>query len=942
MRTMAVEFTRRTFFRGIAAVLATAEAETYAAAVGAGKPGIRFGVLSDIHIAPPELAEPYLKGKRKAFRPRTTELLEKALAGFDARGADAVVIAGDLADWGLNSQLKAVKDCWDRIFPSGRSKRDGRKVELLAVLGNHDVAFRAWTGWNGGNYVTEAIGDAKVPPEEIFRNDIPGNWKRIFGDEYAPVWCRTVKGYTFIGAHWNTQFYPTQSVPGLADVLSSHAAELKGAKPFFFVEHPQPRGTCLRFGASSDDGGTTELLSKWPNAVAFSGHSHRPLTDESNVWQGAFTSIGAATLDSLALVSGRENGARGKHWNHRYAMEPLAGRSHSKGETYAAHGQFVSVYDGFLEIERLDFVSGRPVGANWVVPVPAGKDSPFLYANRVRAARRPAPFPDGAAVTVRRTKKAVELEFPVPRQIEGCEAPMDYEVTAFVEEYDVRRVLFRRYVYPEGAFAAPADRPRTVKAVFRPDLFPKGVLIDFEVRARETFGNANEPIRGTFGRILARWSPRQAWAAYDAVTVGTLEGFTPGREPETDRFGGWKVPLGTAEGFFRVRRDGARWWLVDPDGNRFISKGLAVFRPGSSDRQLKRLKEQFGGIREWAEREIGFLKSQGFNSTGAWSWTGTPEGTRTTNRIPYTVIINALSEHSRQMRRAGRTGKLFEGRFHEHDHSLPFVFEPDFAATVDRQVAQAAAFRDDPYLIGYFIDNEIQWGNDILGRYLSELPPDHACRRAAQEWADRRKGKAETRPEDVSEADGKAFAAHLFGIYVETVAKALRKYDPNHLYLGCRFNTWKAELDNAEIFRLAGRYMDVVSVNHYGHWDPVADQIRKWEKWSGRPFLVTEFYTKGVDSGLRNTTGAGWQVRTQEDRGLFYENFTNGLIALRSCVGWHWFTYMDNDPTDLKTDRSNRDSNKGVVRWDFSRYEPLLAHMRALNAQVYNLTGFRG
>ena len=104
--------------------------------------------------------------------------------------------------------------------------------------------------------------------------------------------------------------------------------------------------------------------------------------------------------------------------------------------------------------------------------------------------------------------------------------------------------------------------------------------------------------------------------------------------------------------------------------------------------------------------------------------------------------------------------------------------------------------------------------------------------------------------------------------------------------------------------------------------------------------MITEFYAKGEDSGLPNATGGGWLVRTQGDRGIFYENFVNELIKSKVCVGWHWFKYMDNDPTDLKTDPSNRDSNKGVVSWDFKRYDPLLAHMKRMNSHVYGLSGF--
>lgn len=486
---MSLEFTRRSFVRGMTALFATAEAASYAEAAGAGRPHLRFGVLSDIHVAPPELVERYLQGDRKRNRPRSTELFEKAIRCFDKKGADAVVIAGDISDWGLNCQLQAVVDCWRRVFPNGRSTRDGREVVLLPVLGNHDVAFRAWSG---KNYVTKALGPAKIPPEEIFKNDIPGNWRRIFGEPYEPIWRKTVKGYAFIGAHWDVDNYDTMSVPAIEPYMAKVGPSLKGKKPFFYIQHPQPLGTCLQGISWYDDGPATRALSPYPNAVAFSGHSHLPLTDERNIWQGAFTSIGTASLDSLIAVRGRENGDRAGHWNHRYGMRPQWGRNYETTETAAAHGQFVSVYDGFLEIEGFEFVSGRPLGPHHIVPVPAGGASPFCYEQRKASPERLAPFPEGASVKVSKIKGHWRLEFPAARRIEGVLAPHDYEVTAFVCEDGTERLLFRRYILRPGCFLPEDDRPSVITADFRSDLFPNEGRLRFEVRPRSVYGTLGE------------------------------------------------------------------------------------------------------------------------------------------------------------------------------------------------------------------------------------------------------------------------------------------------------------------------------------------------------------------------------------------------------------------------------------------------------------------
>jgi hypothetical protein len=97
-----------------------------------------------------------------------------------------------------------------------------------------------------------------------------------------------------------------------------------------------------------------------------------------------------------------------------------------------------------------------------------------------------------------------------------------------------------------------------------------------------------------------------------------------------------------------------------------------------------------------------------------------------------------------------------------------------------------------------------------------------------------------------------------------------------------------------------------------------------------------------MDSGMANTTGAGWVVKTQADRGRFYQNFVLALLQAKACVGWHWFKYIDNDPNARNVDPSNVDANKGVVSNRYAPYEPLLDAMKELNERAYSLADHFG
>ena len=224
---------------------------------------------------------------------------------------------------------------------------------------------------------------------------------------------------------------------------------------------------------------------------------------------------------------------------------------------------------------------------------------------------------------------------------------------------------------------------------------------------------------------------------------------------------------------------------------------------------------------------------------------------------------------------------------------------------------------------------------DALDLFLKNDPAD-AGRAAAEQLMAKRHG-ATWDAKDVTEEDRQAFMELLADRYFGVVVRAMRKHDPNHLYLGSRF--YGTDHRNPALLRAAGRHVDVISYNLYGVWSPGAERIGPWERLSGRPILITEFYAKGEDSGMNNKSGAGWTVATQAQRGAFYQNFALSLIESKVCVGWHWLRYVDN-ASDDSADASNRDSNKGLLNGRLEPYEPLLGRMKETNRQAQALAAY--
>jgi len=421
--------------------------------------------------------------------------------------------------------------------------------------------------------------------------------------------------------------------------------------------------------------------------------------------------------------------------------------------------------------------------------------------------------------------------------------------------------------------------------------------------------------------------PQRELSEWQMYPVRTVQDIRPApKEVALDRFGGRRDKSYTVSGFYNARKIRDRWWLIDPDGHPSLNAGVVSVAPAHSPASSQALARTFGTPDEWMRRTRELLLANGFNGAGAWS--DVPllraSSAQSAPSVSYTMNLDVMSAYG------VKRGGTYDVPGHKgYPENTIFVFDPAFESFADQHVASLVGpHRDDPDLMGYFSDNELPFTRANLDGFL-RLPESDPGRQGAERWM---QDHHATAPTDSLRSEFLEFEADL---YFRIVSSAIRKADPNHMYLGCRFHG--QALKDPELFRAVGKYAGAVSVNVYGIWQLDSETTATWERESGKPFLVTEFYAKGEDSGMPNRTGAGWLVHTQDDRGLFYENFVLALLESRACIGWQWFKYQDNDPDDPHAEASNRDSNKGIVDRFYKPYGPLLARMHELNRKMYGV-----
>jgi hypothetical protein len=408
-----------------------------------------------------------------------------------------------------------------------------------------------------------------------------------------------------------------------------------------------------------------------------------------------------------------------------------------------------------------------------------------------------------------------------------------------------------------------------------------------------------------------------------------------------------------ATGYFRVAKLGDRWWVIDPKGYAFYVVGTdhvnyrahwcekLGYAPYSRNVQAK-----YGTEEKWAASAAERLKAWGFNTLGA----GHSESVRYRG-LAHTVFLSfgtAFTAFSDIVPRTTWTG-------------FPDVFDPRFAEYCAIEARrQCAPHRDDPWLLGYFLDNELEWfgknGSETgIADEMMKKPPSHPAKRAFLELLKQRHASIEALnaawktsyaswealagetalPPEASLADRRAFVRLTADRYFAATCAAIRQADPNHMILGCRF-----AMNAPGIWDIAGRYLDIVSVNYYGNVDLVRGTttdmpaaMARYHRESRRPLMITEWSFPALDAGLPSRHGAGQRVPTQRDKARAYQIYQTALFGMPYMVGSDYFMWVDEPALGISS-TFPEDSNYGLVDVNDRAWPELTAMAAQLNPRA--------
>ena len=402
-------------------------------------------------------------------------------------------------------------------------------------------------------------------------------------------------------------------------------------------------------------------------------------------------------------------------------------------------------------------------------------------------------------------------------------------------------------------------------------------------------------------------------------------------------------------GFYRVERDAAgAWRLLDPAGNPTVWLGVDHVKfdgfrceaDGNRKHYREANERQFGSRDAWATNTAVRLRSWGFNGLGAGC-----DNSRFKGSGLGRCVFLALGDSATAEKDDGE--HWLSDNLHTPGTAFPNVFHPDFAEHCDREAEKACApNRDDPEVLGYFIDNELAWearrggpaGAWGLFDNACAKPVGNTARAALDAFLAERGLKV---GDDIPIPVRMAFVEFVAEKYFEITTAAIRRHDPNHLVLGCRF---AGTVYPDEVFRAAGKYCDIVSINGYAvpipdrnemllsygpRYYPIAETLSKLGELSGRPIMLTEWSFPAFDSGLPCLRGVGKRFDTQAERAWASALYARSVLSCPWVVGYDYFMWVDMPAKGISY-RFPEDSNYGLIREDGREYAELTAAFAAI------------
>ena len=458
--------------------------------------------------------------------------------------------------------------------------------------------------------------------------------------------------------------------------------------------------------------------------------------------------------------------------------------------------------------------------------------------------------------------------------------------------------------------------------------------------------------------------------------------------PGRNRFGGWSdgPTFEDKKGGWGTVKYKGKWFLTDPEGKLFWSLGINTTHDKSDSVTAITFRENyFEELPENNAENADFYTKQSFPRFGFYKGKGSNQDTNILqfHFYCYNMFRKYGKEYhkefvTRSQRRFSSWGfntngnwvhpDILKAEFHHpyitavefakfYDviegcrqigwQKFPDVFNPGFAAGIKEALQTRQKYTvDDPFCIGYFVDNELSWGktNTFLAEGALRSPASQHAKAALTEfcqnkyadiaglnkvwgtayknWEDFRASTAMPAEPEKARADLEEFNDVIVNRYFRTCKEVINREAPGKLYFGCRFND-----RNEKVIATSARYLDGCSFNLY------RPEISAWRLPAGvdMPVIVGEWHYGTAANGPAHP---GLQpAANQVERARGFDRYVRSALWNPQIAGVHYFKYTDQMATGRPADDENIQC--GFVDVTDTPYREMVEAARKVSSDMY-------
>lgn len=335
---------------------------------------------------------------------------------------------------------------------------------------------------------------------------------------------------------------------------------------------------------------------------------------------------------------------------------------------------------------------------------------------------------------------------------------------------------------------------------------------------------------------------------------------------------------GNSGAFFRVAQsENGSWCFIDPDGKPFFS--LALNHLDDTDlrypHNVEIFERKYGSRQAWTKGVVRDLQGLNFNTigwtsqyiSGGWGealdWFGDPVDLGHSLPWPDQHLLDAGMPYVVQI----RVQEIEDWNGHP---AYRDVYGEDFHKYADWLARRMVSdHKGSANLVGYFLVDIPGWLPHASGRFWPGF-------------------------EGLSQAEHDQKLFDVATQYYRTITEAIRRYDPDHLILGDRYNGNKGIPE--PVLHAMVPFVDVLSVQYFTgksdeEYATMIEDLRGWHELTGKPVVIADIGNwVPTDMNPHRTS----DMDTQAERGADYASGLARAAAEPWIIGWHWCGYIEN------------------------------------------------